>query len=126
MAGLHLLDPKGLLLLAGLAPLILFYVLKIRRRRVRISSTWLWAVAQRDLVAKHPFRKLVPEPPLLLEILALIALAIALARPSSRGGSVEGDHLAIVLDASASMATHVGGVSGAATRMSEARRAAQD
>src|ERR1019366_6002659 len=107
--GLHLLDPKGLLLLAGLAPLVVLYILKIRRRRQAVPSTWLWAAAQRDLVAKHPFRKLVPEPPLLLEILALIALAVALARPSARGGTVDGDHVAIVVDASASMATRIGG-----------------
>jgi len=124
--GLHLLDPKGLLLLAGLAPLVVLYILKIRRRRQAVPSTWLWAAAQRDLVAKHPFRKLVPEPPLLLEILALIALAVALARPSARGGTVDGDHVAIVVDASASMATRVGGPSATTTRMDAARRSAQD
>ena len=94
MGGFHFLDPKGLLLLAGLVPLVVLYILKIKRQRQRVSSTWLWASAQRDLLAKHPFRKLVPELPLLLEILALIALAVALARPSTRGGTSDGQSYA--------------------------------
>jgi hypothetical protein len=126
MGGLHFGDPRGLLLLAALAPLVVLYVLKIKRRRQRVSSTWLWATAQRDLLAKHPFRKLVPELPLLLEILALIALALVLARPSTRAGAVDGDHVALVVDTSASMATRIGGPTGATTRIAEARRVAQD
>jgi hypothetical protein len=126
MGGFHFLDPKGLLLLAGLVPLVVLYILKIKRQRQRVSSTWLWASAQRDLLAKHPFRKLVPELPLLLEILALIALAVALARPSTRGGTIDGDHVAVVLDTSASMATRVGGPAGMTTRMDQAKRAAQN
>ncbi|HEX3346015.1 MAG TPA: VWA domain-containing protein [Polyangiaceae bacterium] len=126
MGGFHFLDPKGLLLLAGLVPLIVLYILKIKRQRQRVSSTWLWAAAQRDLLAKHPFRKLVPELPLLLEILALVALAVALARPSTRGGTIDGDHVAVVLDTSASMATRVGGATGTTTRMEQAKRAAQN
>jgi hypothetical protein len=125
MGGLHFGDPRGLLLLAGVVPLVVLYVLKIKRRRQRVSSTWLWAAAQRDLLAKHPFRKLIPELPLLLEILALAALALALARPSMRGGAIDGDHVAIVIDTSASMATRVGGAAGPSTRIDEARRAAE-
>jgi hypothetical protein len=126
MGGFHFLDPKGLLLLAGLVPLVILYILKIKRQRQRVSSTWLWASAQRDLLAKHPFRKLVPELPLLLEILALAALAIALARPSTRGGTIDGDHVAVVLDTSASMATRLGGPAGKTTRMDQAKLAAQN
>ena len=126
MGGLHLLFPAGLALLAAAVPLVVLYILKIKRRRQRVSSTWLWTAAQRDLLAKQPFRRLVPEVPLLLELLALVALALALARPSARGGSIDGDHVAVVVDASASMATRVGGPAGASTRMDEARRAARD
>jgi hypothetical protein len=123
MGGVHLGDPKGLLLLAGLLPLVALYVLKIRRRRQRVSSTWLWAAAQRDLLAKHPLRRLVPEVTLLLEVLALAALALALARPTARG-AVDGDHVAVVIDTSASMGTRVGGTVGTTTRLEDAKRAA--
>jgi len=124
MGAVELLEARGLWLLAGLAPLIVLYILKIRRQRVRVSSTWLWTAAQRDLLAKQPFRRLVAELPLLLQILALAALAVALARPASRGGKIAGDHVAIVIDTSASMGT-ASGPSGA-TRMTEAQRAAAD
>ena len=100
---LELKAPSGLWLLGLLAPLLLLYVLKIRRQRVTVSSTWLWAAAARDLAAKSPFKRLIAQVPLLLELLALCMLALSLARPASRAGQIAGDHVAIVLDISASM-----------------------
>ena len=96
--------PGGLWLLGLLLPLFVLYVLKIRRQRVTVSSTWLWAAAARDLAAKSPFKRLVVQVPLLLELLALSLLALSLARPASRAGHIAGEHVAIVLDTSASMA----------------------
>jgi len=97
--------PAGLWLLGLLAPLVVLYVLKVRRQRVTVSSTWLWAAAARDLAAKSPFKRLVAQVPLLLELLALSLLSLALARPASRAGHIAGEHVAIVFDTSASMAT---------------------
>lgn len=101
---LELKTPSGLWLLGLLAPLVLLYVLKIRRERRTVSSTWLWAAAARDLAAKSPFKRLISQVPLLLEVLALICLALSLSRPASRGGHIQGEHVAIVVDTSASMA----------------------
>ncbi|WP_394828412.1 VWA domain-containing protein [Pendulispora albinea] len=126
MGGLELLNAPGLWLLTALGPLILFYVLKVRRQRVRIASTWLWAAAQRDLMAKQPFRKLVAELPLLLQILALVALAVALARPAARGGKIAGDHVAIVVDTSASMGARMDAGGAPTTRMAAAQKAVRD
>jgi hypothetical protein len=121
------LNPKGLWLLTAIAPLVVLYILKIKRERMRIGSTWLWAEARRDLLAKHPFKKLVPELPLLLQLLALIGLSIALARPALRGGRLTGDHIAIVLDTSASMGTEATTDSGKkTTRMALAIDAARN
>jgi hypothetical protein len=97
------LNPKGLFLLTGLIPLIALYILKTRRKRLRLPSTLLWQDARRDHLARAPFRRLLPEASLLLQILALVALAIALARPTKRGSRIVGDHIAIVMDVSASM-----------------------
>src|SRR5882672_9697371 len=125
--GLELLNPKGLWLLTGLVPLVVMYILKIRRQRVRVPSTWLWQAAQRDLLAKQPFKRLLAELPLILQIIALIALAIAFSRPALRGGKIAGDHVAIVIDSSASMGTLVRRADDPhATRMTEAKRAAID
>jgi hypothetical protein len=101
---LELKAPSGLWLLSLLLPLVLLYVLKVRRQRVTVSSTWLWAAAARDIAAKNPFKRLVPQVPLALELLALTLLALSLARPATRGGHIAGDHVAIVVDTSASMA----------------------
>lgn len=103
MGGLSLLAPKGLWLLGLLAPLVLLYILKIRRQRRRVASTWLWASAKRDLLAKSPFQKLVPQVPLILQALAIVFAALALSRPATRAEEGTGDHLAIVIDVSASM-----------------------
>lgn len=100
---LELQSPNGLYLLGLLAPLVLLYVLRIRRQRRVVGSVWLWRAAERDLLARQPFRWLIPHVSLLLELLAIIALALAFARPTTRGGRIASDHVAIVVDASASM-----------------------
>jgi hypothetical protein len=100
---LEFLNPAGLWMLSALVPLVVLYILKIKRQRLKVPSTWLWAAAQRDLLAKSPFKRLTPQIPLFLQILGLIALALALSRPATRGRSIAGDHIAIVLDVSASM-----------------------
>jgi len=99
----ELQDPRGLWLLAALVPLVVLYILKIQRKRVPVGSTWLWAAARRDLLARTPFQKLVPQVPLLLQLLALALLALALARPATRHRAILGDHVAIIIDTSASM-----------------------
>ncbi|UQA60116.1 vWA domain-containing protein [Polyangium aurulentum] len=100
---LALLAPKGLALLGLLGPLVLLYILKVRRKRLRVGSTWLWASAKRDLLARSPFKKLIAQVPLVLQALALLLLGLALARPATRGRAITGDHVAIIIDASASM-----------------------
>src|SRR5262249_54078933 len=108
-ATFELLAPSGLFLLALLVPLVVLYILKIKRNRRRVASTWLWATAQRDLMAKSPFKRFVAQVPLIVQALAIAALAFALARPATRGRAALGDHVAIILDASASMSASVPG-----------------
>lgn len=99
----EILNPAGLWMLTALVPLVVLYILKIKRQRLRVPSTWLWAAAQRDLLAKSPFKRLTPQVPLFLQILAIILLALALSRPASRSDAIAGDHLALIIDTSASM-----------------------
>lgn len=100
---LELQNPKGLWLLGALLPLIILYVLKVKRTRVTVASTWLWVSARRDLMARSPFKRLERQIPLLLQAAALILLALALSKPSTRHRAIIGDHVAIVIDTSASM-----------------------
>lgn len=126
MGGFEFLNLRGLWLLAGALPLVLLYVLKVRRDRYRVPSTWLWASAHHDLLAKSPFRRLVAELPLILQLLALAALALALAEPSGEGAHIAGDHIAIIVDTSGSMATAATGDTPEFTRMHAARAAAMN
>lgn len=103
MEGLTLGLPVGLGLLGLLVPLVVLYVLKVKRRVVRVPSTWLWRGAQRDHLARAPLKKLLAQLPLLVQALALALLALALARPTSRSKTLSGQTYAVILDESASM-----------------------
>jgi hypothetical protein len=101
---MELLSPWSLAWLGLTVPLLLLYVLK-RRRQVRVvGSTLLWEQALRDLRAERPWRRLIPQVSLLLQLLALVAGALALARPVGAGTAPAGARVAVVIDASASMA----------------------
>lgn len=113
-------NPQGLWLLGLLAPLVVLYILKVRRQKVTVASTWLWQAAARDLLAKSPWQRLRARLLLLLEALALLALGLALARPALSGGRVDAEHVALVIDTSASMLAS----SGAETRLAAAKTAA--
>jgi len=104
-------NPEGLWLLGLLVPLVTLYILKVRRQRVTVASTWLWQAAARDMLAKSPWQRLRGRILLLVEALAVVALAIAFSRPALSGGHLDSEHLALVVDASASMLTEVGGES---------------
>jgi hypothetical protein len=113
-------NPQGLWLLGLLAPLVVLYVLKVRRQKVTVASTWLWQAAARDLLAKSPWQRLRSRLLLLVEALALLALGLALARPSLSGGRIDAEHIALVIDTSASMLAS----SGPMTRIAAAKAAA--
>lgn len=125
----ELLSPAGLAALGLIVPLVVLYILRIKRRRRRVATTWLWAAAQRDLLARHPFKRLIAQIPLLLQAIVLLLLGLALARPATRGRAITGDHLAIVIDTSASMSAaaveHAGGEK-PATRLDLAKQVAKD
>jgi hypothetical protein len=92
-------------ILAGLLPVIIaLYFLKLRRREHQVSSTYLWRELVRDTAANAPWQRLHPNLLLLLQVLFLIVLILALARPFSWTTSVAGDHLIVIIDTSASMA----------------------
>lgn len=99
-----LLSPLSLAWLGLLAPLVVLYILKRRRADRVVGSTLLWELALRDMRAERPWKRLVPHVSLLLQVLVIVAGAIALARPAGAGGVPSGALVAVVVDASASMA----------------------
>lgn len=116
-------DPRGLFLLLMAVPIVVLYLLKTRRTRVQVASTWLWQRAERDLVARHPFRRLRWVPPLVLQLLVLALLALAATRPFQHGQELLSDQTVLIFDTSASMQAR--GSTGA-TRLDEAKRRAAE
>src|SRR3954470_20552442 len=97
------LAPLALALSAFAAPIILLYMLRLRRRDVEVSSTMLWQQLLRDREANAPWQRLRRNLLLLLQLLILAALIIALARPFITVPTVTTGRIAVLLDASASM-----------------------
>ncbi|MFH1738722.1 MAG: BatA and WFA domain-containing protein [bacterium] len=97
------LAPLALFFLISVPFVILLYLLKLRRIDKPISSTLLWRQSLEDLKANTPFQKLRTSLLLLLQLLVLIFLSIALARPALRYVGLEARSLIVLLDTSASM-----------------------
>ncbi len=117
---MNFLSPFALLMATLSVPLLLLYFLKVRRRQMRVSSLLLWAPALRDREASTFFQRLQRDPLLILQLLALLALTVALARPAVNVMGQGAKRVAIVMDSSASMkATDV-----SPSRFVQAQRAA--
>jgi hypothetical protein len=116
---MSLLQPLALLFGLSLPVLILFYLLKVRRRPRRVASTWLWRRAIEDARASVPFQRLRRNLLLLLQLLILAALTLALARPMVNRVAREAGTLVILIDRSASMGMRAR--EGGRTRLDEAR-----
>ncbi len=97
------LTPPAFALLGLLVPLFLLYFLKVRRQRRPVPSTLLWRPALRDQQAAAFFQRLQKDPLLILQLLALVALVVALARPAVTIKGQGADSLVLIMDVSASM-----------------------
>src|SRR5580704_5246969 len=84
--------------------LLVLYFLKLRRKEMPVSSTFLWKKAIQDLQVNAPFQKLRKNLLLLLQLLLLLALLLSLSRPVAnyRPGAGKGKTV-ILIDRSASM-----------------------
>ena len=97
------LAPAALALGALAIPILILYMLKLRRREVRVSSTLLWKMLLRDRQANAPWQRLRRNLLLLLQLLTLASLVLALARPAIVMPTISAGSLIVMLDASASM-----------------------
>lgn len=97
------LTPAFLLLGLLAAPIILLYMLRLRRREMTVSSTLLWQKLLRDREANAPWQKLRRNLLLFLQLLILGLLVLALARPFLPVPSVVNSSVVVLLDGSASM-----------------------
>ncbi len=103
---MSLLVPSALLFGLLAAPILILYMLKLRRREVQVSSIALWQKLLRDQQANAPWKRLENSLLLYLQLLILASLVLALARPVMAVPSVASGSLVVLLDGSASMNAH--------------------
>jgi Ca-activated chloride channel homolog len=119
---MSLLAPLSILFGLLAIPILLLYMLKLRRREITVSSTLLWQMLLRDRQANTPWQRLKRSMLLFMQLLILAALVLALARPAQSVPSLVSGPVVVILDASASMQT----AEGDTTRFEAAQEAVQE
>ena len=100
---MSLLAPAGLLALLAIPAILLLYFLKVRRPERRVATLMFWRPFVADRQANAPWQRLRPSLLLALQLLAALAIALALVRPGVSGAVGVGGTTAVILDGSASM-----------------------
>lgn len=95
-------NPWGLLALLALPVIVLFYILKQRHQRKDVPSLWLWQKVLQQNAGYCWRQKLKWKTLLVLQLLAALGLALALANPLFLGAG-DAAHQILVLDTSFSM-----------------------
>ncbi|MGK4002999.1 VWA domain-containing protein [Sorangium sp. So ce1036] len=88
--------------LAG-AVVVVFYILKLRRRPVAVPFSKIWERVLRDKEATSLFSQLKRLLSLLLQLALLALLLLALGDPRPEANLIEGRNIVVLIDASASM-----------------------
>lgn len=101
---LAFLNPLGLLLLAALPLVFLLNLYRRRRVKINVGSNAIWREVLKDREAAPSSRKRIFGLVVMLQMLAVAALALALSDPIL-GGEEKGRRFVVLLDASASMKT---------------------
>lgn len=83
--------------------IIVLYLLKIRRREVRVPAIFLFPRITTDVRANALWQRLRFNWLMVLQLLAALLLLLTLARPMMKGEGLTGKTVVFVLDASASM-----------------------
>ncbi|MGQ9814559.1 MAG: VWA domain-containing protein [Candidatus Roseilinea sp.] len=100
---MNLLNAPALLFALIAIPILLLYLLRLRRREQTVSSTLLWRQVLLDREANTLWQRLRRNLLLLLQLITLAFLVFALTRPYvDVPGGISGRHI-VLLDASASM-----------------------
>jgi hypothetical protein len=106
---MHFLAAGSLVSLAVVPLLVLLYFMKLRRPEVQVSASFLWQRALQQARANSFFERLRFNWLLLLQLLAMLAMCVALARPYLPTAQGLAPAAIFVLDGSASMQTREGG-----------------
>ncbi len=114
-------QPQALVFLGLLAPIVLLYLLKQRRRRVQVATLLFWEDLLRDAHRVTAFTRLRKLLSLLLQLAFAAMLALALAQPTFSAGGLGARRVVLIVDTSASMTVEEAD----GTRFDEARELAR-
>ncbi len=113
---MRFLNPLGFLALLGIPVLILIYIIKNRYTEQTVASTYLWTLSEKFLRRRVPINRLTGILSLILQILAVILVAVIVSQPIiSVNGAAEA--YCFIFDGSGSMSMTEGG----STRFDEGR-----
>ena len=104
--------------------LLAFYMLKLRRRPLTVSASFLWQQAAHDVQGNVPLRWIKPTLLFLLHALILALFVLALGRPAIDRQGPSSARAFFLIDLSASMAATDAG--NGTTRLEQARQKALD
>jgi len=114
--------PAGLWLLLLALPVLALHILRPRRDEVEVSSTYLWRGIEATVSAARPWQRLRPSLLLFVQLLVVVGLALAVARPVRLTDAPVADHTVYIIDASGSMAARDGDPDRLSAAKAEARR----
>lgn len=117
---MNLTSPISLWWLALAVPVVVFYILKIRLKRVPVSTVIFWQQIFDEKKPRSLWQKLRHLLSLLVQLALLALLAFALAEPYLNGEATNARRVVLIIDNSASM----NAVEGSDTRLSLAKREA--
>ena len=101
------LYPLGLLGLIGIPILIIIYIIKTKYTEQTVASTYLWILSEKFLKRRNPFSRITGIISLILQILAIVLVSLAIARPMITMPGAAHDYC-FVLDGSGSMQMEMG------------------
>jgi len=102
-------NPNSLYLLLLIPLLLALYLMKLKRRTQIVSSCMLWDQVIEDMKANTLFQKLRKNLLLPLQIIFLVAIIFAIARPIIQKSTIVAQNSILIIDGSASMkSTDVG------------------
>ena len=101
------LYPLGLIGLIGVPLLVVIYILRSKYNEQTVASTYLWTLSEKFFKRRNPFSGLTGIISLVLQILMVILVSLAIARPVFVVPESASDYC-FVLDGSGSMNTESG------------------
>lgn len=105
------LSPTAFILFGLAAPIVILYILKLRRRREHVSTLMFWEQIFKEKQTTTLFQKLKRILSILLQLLFLTLLVLALARPQLAFMTKSARQIILIIDRSASMNAIDGSIS---------------